>query len=382
MRQGVPAQSNPSTVQPATPGQSPEHWGTKSFSSATVTALVVALIAVLFWRFLIKGIRLNLGLRIAVYLSEAASAIGLSLIATYFDIFKKSTYVPTSAYQPDWHVPFWMSMWAAMASYYLVVKLLGLVTKETEEVKSKKLTEERDRLSVAVASLERQRNFVVKVSNFAKKMVSRKVTRLCSLLTAKTISPKQFVDQLNPDLQIESNVKLIYEFFKPPDGIEINLRLALWVKTSLGGAEHDKMVISYSWNGERHDCFTNRSTDRMKLLDPLGARSEVVRFYSLQAKTIKVIPNCIEAAKNGEFEFFYPEQKDKVASMILYKHVFNPQTNPEVVILLLVSSVPNTFHREDEDQFRTFFDEMLTRIEMEWVLLELTRKLDLSEEAA
>jgi hypothetical protein len=51
-------------------------------------------------------------------------------------------------------------------------------------------------------------------------------------------------------------------------------------------------------------------------------------------------------------------------------------------VLLLVSSLQNDFHREDEDQFRTFLDEMLTRIEMEWVLLQLTRKLEHAKEAA
>jgi hypothetical protein len=120
----------------------------------------------------------------------------------------------------------------------------------------------------------------------------------------------------------------------------------------------------------------------MKLLDPLGTLSEVVKFYSFPAQTIKIIPDCIAAATNQEFEFFYPEQKQKVASMILYKHVFNSQTKPVAVVLLLVSSLQNHFHREDEDQFRTFLDEMLTRIEMEWILVQLTQKLGEAKEAA
>jgi len=120
----------------------------------------------------------------------------------------------------------------------------------------------------------------------------------------------------------------------------------------------------------------------MKLLDPRGTLSEVVKFYSLPAQAIKIIPDCIEAEKNNEFAFFYPEQRRKVASMILYKHVFSAQTQPVAVVLLLVSSLPNHFHREDEEQFSTFFDEMLTRIEMEWILLQLTQKLTPAREAA
>ena len=368
--------------QVASPGQSPEHWGTKSFSSAVITFLVVALIAVLTWRVLLKGIRVNLGLRVMVYLSEAAAAVGLSLVATYFDIFKKSTYIPTPAYQPDWHVPFWMSVWAAIIAYYLIVKLAAIVTKESEESRSKQLSSERDRLTAAMATLERQRSFVVRMANFARNMVNRKITRLSTLAATPKITVQQFVGQLNPSLQVQANVKLIHEFFKPPDGLNANLRLALWMKAPADDHNPDRMAIAYSWNGETEKCFSNQSAHRMRLLDPRGTCSEIVKFYSLQAKTIKIIPDCIEAARNHEFEFFYPEQKHKAASMVLYKHVFNPETQPVAVVLLLVSSVPNSFRREDEDQYRTFFDEMLTRIEMEWILLQLTHKLDQAKEVA
>jgi hypothetical protein len=114
-------------IQQVSPGQSPEHWGTKSFF----------LLSVLVWRFLIRGVRANLGLRVAVYLSEAASAVGLSLVVSYFDVFKKATYVPTANYQPDWHVVFWASVLAALVAYYLVVKLTAIVTKESEESPSR-----------------------------------------------------------------------------------------------------------------------------------------------------------------------------------------------------------------------------------------------------
>jgi hypothetical protein len=368
-------------VQPASPGQSSQHWGTKSFSSAAITFLAVVLISVLIWRSLVKGVRLNLGLRVIVYLSEAAAAVGLSLVASYFDIFKKVTYVPTPAYQPDWHVLFWAAVWAALVAYYLIVKLAAIVTKEGEEFKSKELSSELGRVKVAIASLERQRTFLVKVTNFARSMVNKKIARLASLLPARVITVEQFVDQLRPGLQVQANVKLIHEFFKPPDAIDVNLRLALWMKDS-NKDKPDSMVIAYSWNGEKEDCFSKKSAERMKLLNPLGTFSEVVRFYSCAAHAIKIIPSCEEAARNNEFEFFYPEQKKKVASMVLYKHVFSSQAHPVGVVLLLVSSLPNHFHREDEEQMQMFFDEMLTRIELEWTVLQLTQKLDPAKEAA
>src|SRR5579872_900272 len=127
-------QQTTTILQPASPGQSPEHWGTKSFSSAAITFLAVAAISVLTWRFLLKGVRLNLGIRVAVYLSEAAAAVGLSLVVSYFDVFKKATYVPTPSYQPDWHVMFWASAWAALVAYYFIVKLAAIVRSEERRV--------------------------------------------------------------------------------------------------------------------------------------------------------------------------------------------------------------------------------------------------------
>jgi hypothetical protein len=175
---------------------------------------------------------------------------------------------------------------------------------------------------------------------------------------------------------------LIHEFFKRPDGIDINLRLALWMKAEQDSGGPARMAIAYSWDGEREECFSGRSNVRMTLLNPLGTLSEVVKFYSSTAQDLKIIPNCIEAAQNNEFTFFYPEQSKKVASMVLYKHVFCSHSQPVAVVLLLVSSLPNHFHREDRNQIQTFFDEMLTRIEMEWTLLQLTEKLGLGREVA
>ena len=230
-------QSTTTVLQPASPGQSPEHWGTKSFSSAAVTFLIVAVISVLVWRLLLKEVRVNLGVRVVVYLSEAAAAVGLSLVVTYFDIFKKSTYVPTSSYQPDWHVVFWASIWAALVAYYLAVKLTAIVTKESEEFRSKELTSELDRVKVAVASLGRQRSLLVKVTSFARNMVNKKIVRLCGLLASPVITVEQFVDHLNPELQVQANMKLIHEFFKSADGMNVNLRLALWMKANADATE-------------------------------------------------------------------------------------------------------------------------------------------------
>src|SRR5687768_15652830 len=103
-----PAQQTQSAMgAPSSPGSSPAHWTTKSFVGGAVTVALLGILAWAFWKRLIGGVRENVGVRVVVYFSEAAAAIGLSVVASYFDVFKKSTYVPTSTYQLDWHVMFW-----------------------------------------------------------------------------------------------------------------------------------------------------------------------------------------------------------------------------------------------------------------------------------
>jgi hypothetical protein len=121
----------------------------------------------------------------------------------------------------------------------------------------------------------------------------------------------------------------------------------------------------------------------MRLSTPLGTQSEVVNSYHSHPRTIKIIPSCNKAAEKQEFEFFYPEQRSKVQSIVLYKHVFMEQvTNPVAVVVLLVSSVENYFREQDQDEIKQFLDEILTRIEMEWILIELTEDLDLEKGVA
>jgi hypothetical protein len=57
-------------------------------------------------------------------------------------------------------------------------------------------------------------------------------------------------------------------------------------------------------------------------------------------------------------------------------------TQPVAVVLMLVSSLADHFRREDEGQIRQYLDEMLTRVEMEWIVLELTRDIGPAREAA
>jgi hypothetical protein len=310
------------------------------------------------------------------------AAVALSVVASYFDVFKKSTYIPTGAYQPDWHVFFWASVWTAIASYYGVVKFAAIVTKESEESESRKLSVDLEKERAAVFALSRQRDLLVRIMAFARQMAVKKIGRLSTIVHASHLTAEQFVTQLNPRLQLQSLVKVIYEFFKRIDVPNAGLRLALWMKEPANGPDA-VLTVAYSWDGEKENCFSCRSRSRMKLSTPLGTQSEIVNSYHSHPRTIRIIPSCNKASEKQEFEFFYPEQRSKVQSIVLYKHVFMEQVaDPVAVVVLLVSSVENYFREQDQDEIKRFLDEILTRIEMEWILIELTEDLELEKGVA
>ena len=308
--------------------------------------------------------------------------IALSFVGSYFDVFRKTTYIPTLQYQPDWHVLFWASAWAAVAGAYCGVKYVAISSKEGEEFKSRKLTADLEKETAAVKALSRQRDLLVRIALFAKQMVGKKIERLSIFAAREKVTVDEFVEKLNPRLQIQSMVKLIHEFFRRPDTASGELRLAIWMAQN-GGDGRDNLSIAFSWNGEKDDCFSNKSPDRMKLADPLGTRCEIVKCYQSLPQYIKIISDCGKAQAEGEFEYFYPEQRDKIRSMVLYKHVFRQQNNqPVAVVVLLVSRIVDHFRKDDQEEIRQFLDEMMTRIEMEWIVLDSVLKLEQVQKAA
>lgn len=336
-----------------------------------MAALFICCVAYLVRAYLSNHIRDSVSFRVILFITEPIVAVILSIVGSFFDIFKRSTYIPTATYQPDWHVVFWFGVWSILASYYLVVKILGISTKESEGFKSKELQRSLDLETAAKKSVTSQRDLLVRITAFARQLVTKKSDRLSSIIGSPSLTVPSFLGQLNPTLQVGLLLKIIHEYFKPTS-VNSVLRLALWMK-----ALPDDEFLSpvYSWDGERDRCFSNKNRERMHVSDPVGARSEVVKTYHANAESLRIIPNCERAASALEFQYFYPEQAHRVRSMMMYKHVFMRQKQPIAVVLMLVSSQADHFQQAQKDDIKQFLEEMLMRVEMEWIMLELTLKL-------
>lgn len=252
------------------------------------------------------------------------------------------------------------------------MKILGISTKEAEGFRSKVLEQQLDAETIAKNSVLGQRDLLVRITAFARQLVTKKSDRLSSIMSTNPLTTADFLNQLNPSIQVGLLLKIIHEFFKPTN-VNTTLRLALWMKAA---PEDELLSPVYSWDGENTKCFSHKNRDRIRLSDPLGARSEVVKVYHTNAETLRIIPNCEKAASNLEFQYFYPEQSQKVRSMMLYKYVFMRQKQAMAVVLMLVSNQADHFQTGQKDDIKQFLEEMLMRVEMEWIVLELTSKID------
>lgn len=352
---------------PASPGSSPEHWATRTLIFGALGFFLVWLICFSIWWLALRNSLHRPSVRISVYFTSVLAAALAAFIASYFDVFKKPTYIPTPQYRPDWHVLFWGATWAAVTAYYFASSFCAIATKESEEFKSKQL-------AVEIASIKGQRDVLAKITSFANQMVTQKIDRFSALIEQRPITTEKFLARVEPLFQVQFIVKLIHEFYKPEQAAKTVLRLALWNRAPAADGLPERLVPFFTWDGEKENCFRNSYADRMTLVNPRGAISEIVKCYHSNDK-IKIIPDCVEAERRGEFSFFTPEQKDRVKSMVLYKHIFMRQAQPQAIVLLLVSGVQGHFRQDDANLMSQFFEEMFTRIEMEWILLQIISEL-------
>ena len=88
-------------VIPASPGSSPEHWTTKAVVSGVVVGLIVCAIGYIARNSLADRMRDSLSFRVILFITEPVAAVILSVVTSFFETFKRSTYIPTPEYRPD-----------------------------------------------------------------------------------------------------------------------------------------------------------------------------------------------------------------------------------------------------------------------------------------
>jgi hypothetical protein len=190
-----------------------------------------------------------------------------------------------------------------------------------------------------------------------------------SLEKATPRTARDVLTALSPQDQIQLIVHSVFQYFARRKQPDRQLRLGMYGRHP---TEPNRLQRIYAWDGETRDCFSDRVLDIVRLDDPNGIRSQLVRCFHSQGNII-ILESCPEAAARGEFEFF-PGQSEYLKSMVVFKHVLG-RGRGDVLMLTLDSAHERLFRLIDEEEIRVLLLEMLKRIEYEMSVLEIENLL-------
>jgi len=297
------------------------------------------------WKFLLK---------IVEWLLALAGAV----ISDYAEVFKHTSW---GGNQPTYPVE------AVLAILGLGVLFLtvGQIRDELKEDLEESLNTSRQQSD----ELKRQRDAWVRLLVHIRNIIDKKMKRVETLAKNATVSHEEFVTALNPDEQVMLILQSIYEFFKfELHALDPNaqLRLALYMR------EEGRMAPAYSWNGSIKNCVST-NTKQMELGSPDGVISVVVQCYNIKGDTgVIIIPDC-DADKG--FEFFRPEQKKYLKSMLALKYRTEHDGTADALVLALDCDRTDFFDTGRSEELKTFLFEMMKRIDYELVIADVAAKV-------
>ena len=260
----------------------------------------------------------------------------------------------------------------AYAFYVAIVALVGTYAAEyfRERLKDEtgalisQLRSDRDRF-------RRERDRWLHLAAQIRALIDRKIDAFSALAGRPEITPQEYIDAWDRQLQIHTILKGIHEFFHfelKQQRPNAQLRLALYVPD----AERTKLDLGYSWNGLRDQCVTEHP-ERMLLVSHEGIASLIVEtFHRPGDHKLTVVPNT---DADEAFHFFTPGQRSYLRSMLAFKYQAHVDGTKTALVLSLDCDEPDFFNHQRATEFTAFLVEMLKRFEYEVMNLELTRKI-------
>lgn len=263
------------------------------------------------------------------------------------------------------------SLWGGLLTCYLGIKVASW---RAVDKNGKKIIElERDLAAEASLryAIEWQRDEFIRLASTIRSIIDRKLRRIEALGDSEDLTYVEYIQAASPSDQILVILTLMHEFFRKNLKPDSTLRLGVYLRDS---EESNRLFPIYSWNGERSDCFDSKSIEAMRLDDPAGTPSEVVKSFH-SASELKIIPDCKESQKLGEFTYLYPGQDQHLKSMVLFKTLLDNKGAQDSMIIALDSSEADAFRHKNEEAVRRFFIEIVKRLEYELLHVEILNKL-------
>ncbi|MCE9536338.1 MAG: hypothetical protein K8R65_08010, partial [Nitrospirae bacterium] len=226
-------------------------------------------------------------------------------------------------------------------------------------------------LEVARDNFKEQRDSLIQISLQIRNIIDKKMKRIETLRGKEIITRNEFVEALNPDEQVWLILQSIYEFFQyklPVRNPIATLRIGLYLRDEI----RQVLQPAFSWDGKTKHCMSDNST-QMALASPNGVFSVIVQCYnSKEDPAIIIVSDC---EKDPGFDFFRPQQKQYLKSMLAFKYKTEHDGITDALVLALDCNVINFFNLKQADELKAFLIEMMKRIDYELLSAEVSIKV-------
>lgn len=222
-----------------------------------------------------------------------------------------------------------------------------------------------------IATIEASRNWLVATSQLIDVLVSEKYKRFCALLEKKDLQAADLISAACSNKQILLVVQSIHEFFAEELDYNASLRLGVYFRSD---TEKDSLELGYSWDGEKENCFSTKSTEYLKIVRTRNVWSELAKCYNSDEGII-INSDCLASAARGDFQYLYPEQKEKIRSLVVYRFNVADGNVDQPWIIYLDTNQPGFFDVGKKADYKLFFERVAKRLSFELVTMELAAKL-------
>lgn len=294
-----------------------------------------------------------------VKLGEWFLALVVGATADFYDVFKRFNW---RLHHPHPYAP----LFAILGCGFLFVSV-GHVRDRVKDTAEEEIAG----LKSEIEARTKQRDMWVRLLIQIKNIIDAKMKRVAAMAKRQNFTHADFIEALNPDDQVHLIVQAIYSFFSyklQTRRADAKLRLALYVRDATG----KRLEPAFSWDGQKKNCITPNLKE-MELGSPEGVGSVVVQCYNTRGDgNIIVIPDC---QNEKDFDFFRPEQKVYLRSMVAFKYKTDHEGTPGALVLSLDCDEKGFFAPGESEELKAFFVEMLKRIDYELLLSDVSEKL-------
>lgn len=351
-----------------------------TFTSTLVCGIMIVTIAAgLSLRFLKTRVTTmmehSLAARLIIAGAEVFLAAGLTAVGNLFDLFKGQTWD-----SPSVKTALGLSLMILILCCYAGTKILATLTKEKDQktigdlkdqIKQEAANHETQlgKTNAEVAILRKQRDWAARVRELVSNVVAAKMNRLREAKKTKgdQFGIIDFFESIDPQRQIQVILTALHAMIERMLDPSQGYKLRLGVYLSVDGY----LQPIYSFDGTTQTCFSEHSRSYMRIDEPEGARSLMTQLYHKRGEFCRVIPNCALAEKNGEFEYFRPEQKEYIKSMVAAKKKVAYPTGMEIAILTMDTNQADFFKHEDREEIEACCNEILKRLEFELLCFKI-----------